>query len=88
MNDDRREPAQNPQTDAHRDEVAMTLGDQPGLFRLPKCSRAVLVPRTPDRADLQLELESGHRILVEMDSKTAESLLALLEIAFKRARGD
>lgn len=68
-------------------EVAIPLADSPTLYRLPKCTKVGLMTHTPNKADLLLDIEGDHRVMIELDSNTAETLLNLLEITFQGTRG-
>jgi hypothetical protein len=68
-------------------EVALTLENEPRLYRLPKCTKAGLSHYNTDKVELLLDTERDHRFLIELDSKTAESLFRLLELTFGNARG-
>jgi hypothetical protein len=59
-------------------EVALTLENEPRLYRLPRCKTAGLIHHNPDKAELLLDTEGDHRLLIELDSKTIESLHHLL----------
>jgi hypothetical protein len=64
-------------------EVGLTLESEPRLYRLPKCMKAGLIHRNPDKVELLLDTEGDHRFLIELDSITAESLHRLLEHVLK-----
>jgi hypothetical protein len=68
-------------------EVALTLENEPRMYRLPKCTTLSLMPHNPNKVELLLDTEGDHRFLIELDSKTAESLYDLLRLTFKSAHG-
>jgi hypothetical protein len=68
-------------------EVSLKLENEPRLYRLPKCMKAGLIHHTADKVDLLLDTEGDHRFLIELDSKTAETLYNLLDLTFKSALG-
>jgi citrate lyase beta subunit len=63
-------------------EVELTLENEPRLYRLPKCTKAGLIHHSSDKVDLLLDTEGEHRFLIELNSKTAATLLRLLELTF------
>jgi hypothetical protein len=68
-------------------EVALTLENEPRLYRLPKCTKVGLIHHSPDKVELLLDTECEHRFLIELDSNTAETLYDLLEHTFRSAQG-
>jgi hypothetical protein len=68
-------------------EVELMLGSEPRLYRLPKCTKVALMHHNPDKVELLLDIEGDHRFLIELDSKTAETLHNLLGLTFKSAHG-
>jgi hypothetical protein len=74
--------------DAMRDEpIPVMLANQPGPHRLPKCKTVGVVIRSPDKADLLSDAESGQCMLVELDPNSIESSHNLLSVALKGWHG-
>jgi hypothetical protein len=77
MSDEERELIRQLQakTDAYaKGEVELPLGDQPGLYRLPRCTTAGVIVRSPDTAELLLDIQDGQRILVEIGIEAFQAL--------------
>jgi hypothetical protein len=87
---DVQEPVEGCEAEAEaygKGEVELTLGDQRHVYRLPKCKTAGLVIHNPNKVELILDTEGDHRLVIELDSKGAETLNNLLELTFKSAHG-
>jgi hypothetical protein len=68
-------------------ESYIALAAETRNYRLPKCQHASLTNYRPNTTDLVLITEGGHRVLIELDSNTAEGLYKLLRTTFSGSYG-
>ena len=89
MSDDKKELARRLQamSDALQEPIELRLAKGPRPYQLSKCTGVGLNILDPNKAELLLATEQGHRILIEIDSQTAETLHDLLSNAFKGLPG-
>jgi len=60
--------------------IELTLGNQPGPYKVPLCTRVGLMS-APDMLGLRLETGKGHVILLPLSREALETLRNLMEFA-------